>query len=258
VNKASDPETRQRRTSRAWDAAAEKSDTLSDASDTICRPYVANGVLWLGTLAAHWVAMSKAKQLRVSTLRSVWLASTLTLAISTACGAEAPDSTELEEATESQAEGLSLHAPSIPDASLAVPAGNSYAFAYDAVGVQIYVCQAGAWVFQKPEATLYGFRGRVVGTHYAGPFWESTDGSKVKGAKLTGFTDDPTAIPELLLQATANEGSGRFSDVTYIQRLQTVGGLAPSAGCDSEHEGAIARTDYTAVYAFYKANRPCH
>src|SRR2546429_7872249 len=44
-------------------------------------------------------------------------------------------------------------APSVP-AALAVPEGNRVAFFFDAVGVQIYACTAGGWVFQAPEANL--------------------------------------------------------------------------------------------------------
>ena len=66
------------------------------------------------------------------------------------------------------------------------------------------------------------------------------------------ITADPTAIPELLLKAVSHSGDGRMSGVTYVQRLDTVGGLAPTAGCDTA--GATARVDYTATYYFYAAN----
>jgi len=46
---------------------------------------------------------------------------------------------------------------------------------------------------------------------------------------------------------------GRFSDVTSIQRLSTVGGLAPTDGCDAAHISSIAQVPYTAQYVFYKA-----
>lgn len=149
-----------------------------------------------------------------------------------------------------------LRAPELPSPTLAAPAGNKVRFSYDAVGVQIYGCSATAtgfgWVFKFPEATLYDKHGRIAGKHYAGPTWESTDGSKVVGAKLAAFTADPTAIPELLLQAVSHAGDGQMSGVTYIQRLDTVGGLAPASGCDAANVGAVARVDYTATYFFYE------
>jgi hypothetical protein len=180
-----------------------------------------------------------------------------------ACGGAADDpngADDLAANTGSAAEGLSVHdrTPPLPDPSLAVPDGNRLAFHYDAAGVQIYACTANAsgaysWVFQAPEATLYGKHGRVVGKHYVGPTWEGNDGSKVVGAKVAGFTADPTAIPELLLKAVSNEGKGTFAKVTFIQRLDTTGGLAPTTGCDADHPTATARVDYTATYYFYEA-----
>jgi hypothetical protein len=144
----------------------------------------------------------------------------------------------------------------LPDPTLAVPDGNQLKFFYDAVGVQIYTCSATAtgfgWVFKAPEANLYDKHGRAAGIHYVGPTWESTDGSKVGAAKVAGFTADPSAIPELLLKAVSHTGEGEMSEVTYIQRLDTVGGLAPTSGCDSGHVGDLSRIDYTATYYFYE------
>lgn len=175
------------------------------------------------------------------------------------CSADVGDATEREDIGVNAAE---LAKPVLPDPSLAVPDGNKLAFAFDAVGVQIYACQASgtafAWVFQAPEATLYNRGGHDVGKHYAGPTWEYRDGSKVMAAKVAAFTADPTAIPELLLQANNHEGAGKMADVTYIQRLDTTGGLAPSTGCDADHVSAIARVDYTATYYFYEAKKGCH
>src|SRR5579859_5823020 len=49
--------------------------------------------------------------------------------------------------------------PSVPSPALAVPDGNTLAFNFDAIGVQIYACTATAtgfaWVFHAPEANLY-------------------------------------------------------------------------------------------------------
>jgi hypothetical protein len=151
--------------------------------------------------------------------------------------------------------------PTPSDPSLVVPEGNKLAFALDAMGVQIYACQADAttgayaWVFQAPEATLHSGCGELAGTHYAGPTWEANDGSTVKAARVSGFTPDPSAIPELLLKTTTTTGPGRMAKVTFIQRLETVGGIAPSSACDAALAGDIARVDYTATYYFYAAKK---
>ena len=169
-----------------------------------------------------------------------------------ACGAS-PDAATTSDGVGISAEALST--PDLPSPTLAVPDGNRAAFRFDAVGVQIYTCTKNAtgfaWVFTAPEATLYGPHDHVAGKHYVGPTWEFKDGSTVVGAKVAAFTADPTAIPELLLKAVSHSGDGRMSGVTYVQRLDTVGGLAPTAGCDTA--GATARVDYAATYYFYAA-----
>ena len=80
--------------------------------------------------------------------------------------------------------------------------------------------------------------------------------SVIVAKKIADFTDDPKSIAELLLQATTHAGKGIMSDVTFIQRLETVGGLAPTDGCDASQVGVVARVPYTATYFFYKAGQP--
>lgn len=141
--------------------------------------------------------------------------------------------------------------------SLAVPGGNQLAFALEAEGVQVYACAAKdasfAWAFQHPEAKLSEANGTAAGTHYAGPTWEATDGSKVVAAKVEAVTPDAAAIPWLLLRAASHAGKGRMEEVTFVQRIRTSGGNAPPDGCDAAHAGAIARVSYRAVYSFYRS-----
>jgi hypothetical protein len=138
---------------------------------------------------------------------------------------------------------------------LQVPAGNEVAYHTYAEGVQIYRWNGASWSFVGPEADLYANAGGngLVGTHYAGPTWESNSGSKVVGTVLERCTPDATAIPWLLLKAVSNEGPGVFARITYIQRLNTVGGIAPtSAGNFMDEE---ARVPYSAEYYFYRAHQ---
>jgi hypothetical protein len=146
----------------------------------------------------------------------------------------------------------------IPD-NLKVPEQNVLLFEAYAVGVQIYVCapkaddpNAFAWTLKAPEAELRNDDGEKIGKHYAGPSWEANDGSKVVGAAMES-AKAPTAdaIPWLLLKAKTHDGSGALSTVTYVQRLDTVGGAAPTDGCDRSAADAEHRVDYTATYAFY-------
>jgi hypothetical protein len=127
-----------------------------------------------------------------------------------------------------------------------------------ASGDQIYICQPSAigdaksaWVLSAPDAKLIDDTGNEIAKHYAGPTWQSTDGSQVKGKVVSQTVPDPGSIPWLLLTAVDHSGTGIMSDVGTIQRLNTKGGKAPAAGCDAQHQGEKMRVSYTADYYFY-------
>jgi hypothetical protein len=134
-----------------------------------------------------------------------------------------------------------------------VDAGHKVAFQAYAEGVQIYRWNGAAWTFVAPDAVLYSGDGEdaeVVGIHYGGPTWESNSGSKVVAGVVNRCTADPNAIPWLLLGAVSSEGPGIFHRVTFIQRLYTVGGLAPAH--PGEFVGEEAEVPYSAWYVFYR------
>ncbi|MET7650586.1 MULTISPECIES: DUF3455 domain-containing protein [unclassified Streptomyces] len=137
-------------------------------------------------------------------------------------------------------------------AALKVPDGNRLTGVFDARGVQTYTCADGAWKLLEPAATLSYKRDRAhrpVALHSRGPVWVSTvDGSAVNAAALVTSPRTGT-IPELLLKTTATRGTGVFADVSYIQRLNTSGGVAPTTACTGADQVGVP---YSATYAFYK------
>jgi hypothetical protein len=153
----------------------------------------------------------------------------------------------------------------VPD-SIKAAADEQVVMVTPAKGVQIYECrakagqsaqgQAGAfeWAFVGPEAALYNTTGTQIGRHYGGPTWEANDGSKLVGS-VKGRADAPQkagtaagSIPWLLLPTTASGAKGSFSDISAIQRVNTVGGIAPIATCGAGNVGSAARVPYTADY----------
>jgi hypothetical protein len=145
----------------------------------------------------------------------------------------------------------------VPD-KLKAGADETLAMIVPARGVQIYECRAKKdasgeyeWAFVAPEADLFDAYGARIGKHYAGPHWESNDGSKIVGAvKANSPAAAPDAIPWLLLGAKSAGPVGAFSNVTSVQRVNTVGGIAPKTGCSQATAGAPARVNYTADYYF--------
>lgn len=148
---------------------------------------------------------------------------------------------------------VAASAQGIPD-KLAPPAEAQQLGKFAAKGVQIYACRpkgdANEWTFKAPEADLVDTQDNLFAKHYAGPTWEAPDGSKIVG-KVLANEPAPKAdsIPWLLLSANAS-GSGIFSGVRFVQRVNTSGGAGPTGPCDAV--GTERRVDYTADYIFYK------
>jgi hypothetical protein len=133
--------------------------------------------------------------------------------------------------------------------AIRVPDGNVRIAQMPARGVQTYQCTSGAWTFLQPDAILiFNWRPQVL--HTRGPVWTSViDGSSVTAA-VVASSPVPDAIPELLLSATGHRVPGLLAAVTYVQRLDTTGGLAPTGACT---EGTTASVPYTAEYDFWNA-----
>lgn len=140
----------------------------------------------------------------------------------------------------------------MPEA-IAAP-GETAVVTLHAEGAQVYECKADAsgklgWVFREPIATLFS-DGKTVGRHYAGPNWETSDGSAVTG-KASGNAPGttPKDIPWLKLEVTAQRGSGILSGVTTVQRINTQGGKLDGA-CDKT--GSYQSAPYSADYVFLR------
>ena len=123
------------------------------------------------------------------------------------------------------------------DERLPIPDRQSLLLSAKGVGHQIYKSQLKSgsttdfeWVLKEPRAKLHDNSHKEIGKHYLGPTWEAEDGSTVVG-KLIQKVPAPRAgdIPWLLVEATSHGGKeGLFSNVSYILRIDTVGGIAPA------------------------------
>lgn len=142
-----------------------------------------------------------------------------------------------------------------------VPAGNRVAMETVGVGTITYECRATAnapgqfsWVFVGPDAKLMDRSGKQVGKYYGPPAtWESMDGSKFTGTQTGLGSMNGTDIPFQAVKANPAMGSGSMTGVTYVQRVATKGGVAPSMPCAAGNVGAKQVVNYQADYIFYKA-----
>ena len=161
-----------------------------------------------------------------------------------------------------------LKPPVVPNI-IQVPAGNQLFRVAHAVGTQDYVCLSTGWASPAygPQATLFNEDNEQILTHFLSPnpdeaniprptWQDSNDTSIVWANAIQGasYTPDSTAIPWLLLQvvgkALGPAGGDKMFSTTYIQRLNTTGGLKPTTTCNPGDKSLVP---YTADYYFYKA-----
>jgi hypothetical protein len=167
--------------------------------------------------------------------------------------------------------------PSVP-VNLEVPAGHNVFLIAQAEGTQNYICMPSAtgvtWTFLGPQATLFDGQPEQVMTHFLGlnpaenntprATWQhSRDTSTVWAVAIANSSDRNfvarNAIPWLLLQIVGTQhgptGGDKMTRTTFIQRVNTAGGVAPVTGCRAAKDvGKRALVPYTTDYVFYTAN----
>jgi hypothetical protein len=183
--------------------------------------------------------------------------------------------------------------PPVP-ANIHVPAGNKAFLEGHGVGTQNYICLPSAsgvaFVLFTPQATLFNDDDEQVTTHFFSPnpfenntnpavvtagmiraTWQHSRDTSTVWAKVNvnpdgsnGSSSDPAfvapgAVAWLLLKVVGAQdgpsGDDTLTATTFIQRLNTSGGVAPSTRCISSTDvGNEAFVPYTADYFFYKAD----
>ena len=163
--------------------------------------------------------------------------------------------------------------PAVPP-GLEVTDGSQPFLVGHGVGTQNYVCaptdKLGRvdWSLFTAEATLFSDDNFQLITHFSSPnpdeggfvrvsWQDSRDTSAVWGRGVAMATVDPEAIPWVKLQRAGSRvgptGGNTLSVVTFLQRVHTEGGKAPSTGCDALPDvGKKAFIPYSADYIFYK------
>jgi hypothetical protein len=183
--------------------------------------------------------------------------------------------------------------PPVPD-NIRIPAGNKAFLVGHALGTQNYSClpagvdAAGnpryAWTLFTPQATLFAQSLKEIATHYFSPnpyepgtnpfadgivratWQDSKDSSVVWGKVVPGDSSSDAAyvaadaIPWLRITVSGSEdgstGGGTLTPTTYIHRVNTSGGIAPSTGCAAAADvGKQAFVHYTADYYFYRKSK---
>lgn len=149
---------------------------------------------------------------------------------------------------------------SLPDA-VKVPDGQKVMMETVGVGEITYECKAKAnaagemeWFFVGPKAVLNDRSGKAVGSYFGPPAtWQANDGSKLTGTQLAVAPSSSGNLPYQLVKANPAEGKGAMHGVSYIQRVATQGGVAPSSQCSAANKGEKQIVKYQADYIFWSA-----
>lgn len=146
-------------------------------------------------------------------------------------------------------------------AAVQVPAGHKVVLETVGKGQITYECRekkdaAGMheWVFVGPVATLMDRSGATVGRYFGPPAtWAAQDGSALTGAQVAVAPAAAGSIPLQLVKGNPATGAGAMQGVTYIQRVATVGGVAPATPCNAQALSRREVVNYQADYIFWKA-----
>lgn len=167
--------------------------------------------------------------------------------------------------------------PSVPDNIRVLPPNQAFLVGH-AVGTQNYVCLPGrsigrvAWTLFTPQATLFGEEREQLITHFFSPnpdegrvvraTWEDSRDTSTIWARAVASSTDPNfveanAVAWVKLEVVGTEagptGGDTLSGTTFVQRVNTSGGVAPLTGCLLPTDiGHTAFMPYTADYFFYK------
>ena len=149
---------------------------------------------------------------------------------------------------------------SLPSA-VQVPAGNRVSMEAAAAGDISYECRAKRdmpgqfeWAFVGPDAGMRDRQGKVIGKYYGPPAtWEAMDGSRVTGTQVTVAPAGVADIPLQLVKANPIMGAGAMQGTSYIQRVNTRGGVAPPMACGASNAGQKTLVKYSADYIFWRA-----
>jgi hypothetical protein len=139
--------------------------------------------------------------------------------------------------------------------ALKSPEGAAEILRLHAQGSQIFRCESRPgglrWAYRLPDAELLDDAGKPVGRHGANQTFEHSDGSRLIGEVVDNVPSPlSNALPWLLLK-TRSFGKGVLTGVSYVQRINTTGGMSPD-GCTTDQLNQVLRVSFTADFVFFQ------
>lgn len=146
-------------------------------------------------------------------------------------------------------------------AAVRVPAGHQAVLEARSNGQLLYECQAirrapyeYEWLLRSPGLELTDTYDKRI-THKPGAraSWTHQDGSSVIAREFIEVPNGSHNLPLQRYRTERSETPGALHNITYVQRLRTVGGWIPSPTCSAPQLGMRMTVPYEADYIFWRA-----
>lgn len=141
-----------------------------------------------------------------------------------------------------------------------VPPGNQAVLEARGNGTLMYECQAVKrapyeyqWLIRSPAIELTDSYGRNIkykpGTHAS---WVASDGSGATAAEVVEVPNGSHSLPLQRYKIDKSGNAGVLSNISYVQRLRTVGGQVSVKPCSAPQLGMRMAVPYEADYVFWR------
>jgi Protein of unknown function (DUF3455) len=149
----------------------------------------------------------------------------------------------------------------LPEA-IRVPAGHQAVLEARGSGHLLYECQAVkrapyvyAWLLRSPGIELTDTYGNTI-VYAPGPRtgWVHHDGSRISASakESVEVTNDSYSLPLQRVKAEPSLVPGALQNISYVQRLRTLGGVVSVKACSAVQLGMRVWVPYEADYVFWR------
>ena len=147
----------------------------------------------------------------------------------------------------------------VPD-TLRVPAGHQAVLQARSNGKMVYECQAVKrspyeyeWLTRNPDIDLTDARGESI-KHKPGAraSWSHRDGSTAMSREFVEVANGSHNLPLQTYTLDPAASPGALHNISYVQRLRTVGGWMTVVPCTSVQLGMRVTVPYEAEYVFWR------
>lgn len=145
-------------------------------------------------------------------------------------------------------------------ASLRVPAGHQAVLEAHSNGRLVYECQAVKrspyeyeWLVRTADIDLTDARGDSI-KHKPGAraSWAHRDGSAAQSREFVEVANGSHNLPLQTYKVEPTAAAGALHNISYVQRLHTVGGWVAATPCTSAQLGMRVTVPYEADYVFWR------